>query len=144
MLDELHLFYSEDLFTTNWQSHPQNPVCTSSKTARPAGKIFIKNGKIYRPSQDSSGIYGRGININEITTLSETEYAETLVKKILPASGDELKGLHTFNFTDEIMLIDGFRRNKRIGINKLPSNNIDLNNFYTTRKKASETLPVLD
>lgn len=144
MLDELYLFYSEDLFTSNWQSHPQNPVSTSSKTARPAGRIFIKNGKIYRPSQDSSGIYGRGININEITTLSETAYVETLVKKMLPASGDELKGVHTFNFTDKIMLIDGFRYNKRIRINKLRSSNIDLNNFYTTPKKASKTVPVLD
>jgi hypothetical protein len=144
MLDELYLFYSEDLFTTDWQSHPQNPVCTTSKAARPAGRIFIKDGKIYRPSQDSSGIYGRGININEITTLSETEYAETLVKKILPEPSDELKGLHTFNFTDKIMLIDGFRHNKRIRINKLHSNNIDLNNFYTTSKKVSKTVPVLD
>ena len=144
MLDELYLFYADDLFATNWHSHPQNPICTSSRKARPAGKIFIRDNKIYRPSQDCSGIYGRGLNINEIIKLSETEYEERLIKKILPASSDYIKGVHTFNFTDEIMLIDGFRYNKRGRINKLRSDNIVLSNFYKSSQKASNTVPVLD
>lgn len=121
MLDELHLFFADDLFTKNWQSHPNNPVCTNTRTARPAGKIFSENGKIYRPSQDCSGIYGRGININEIIKLTETEYQEAVVKKIIPADENGLLGTHTFNFNDKIMLIDGFKyRRKKFFINLYP------------------------
>ena len=144
MLDELYVYFSGDLFTTDWQSHPQNPVCTSSRTARPAGKIFIKDGKIYRPSQDSTGIYGRGLNINEITKLSETEYAETLVKKIIPTSGDALKGVHTFNFNDKITVIDGFRHNRRIRLNKRFPRDTKLKNFYLTQHHHTNTVSVLD
>ena len=117
MLDELHLFFADDLFTTNWQSHPNNPICTNTRTARPAGKIFLQNSKIYRPSQNCSGIYGRGININEIIKLSETEYQEAVVKKIIPEDENDLIGTHTFNFSDKITLIDGFKYRRKKLVN---------------------------
>jgi hypothetical protein len=112
MLDELHLFYSDTLFTQQWHSHPSNPINTDTRTARPAGKIFIKDGKIFRPSQDCSGIYGKAINLNRIVKLNEKEYEETVVSKLLP---DEKKfiGTHTFNSNDSISVIDGFRYRKR-------------------------------
>jgi len=113
ILDELHLFYSDDLFTKDWQSHPCNPINTDTRTARPAGEIFIKDGKIYRPSQDCSGIYGRGVNLNEIIKLSETEYEEVLMKKIIPEVGSSLLGTHTFNSDNKITVIDGFRYRRR-------------------------------
>lgn len=123
MLDELHLFSADCLFTQNWQSHPQNPICTNTRTARPAGKIFIQNEKMYRPSQDCSGIYGRGININEIIKLSETEYEEHLITKIIPEENEELLGTHTFNTDDKITVIDGFKyRSKMNKFNTFVSN----------------------
>jgi hypothetical protein len=109
LLDELHLFYSDDLFTTEWVSHPCNPIITDVSSARPAGNIFMKDNKLYRPSQDCAGMYGRAININQITTLSETEYSETLVTKILPDKGKGIIGTHTFNFSDSLTLVDGFK-----------------------------------
>lgn len=118
MLDELHLFFSDNLFTTNWQAHPLNPICTDTKSARPAGRIFIKNNKIYRPSQDCSGIYGRGLNLNEITKLSDTEFEEAIVKKMIPGRTDhELIGTHTFNADEKITVIDGFKHRRRIFYN---------------------------
>jgi hypothetical protein len=123
MLDELHLFYSDCLFTQNWQSHPQNPICTNTRTARPAGKIFMQNGKMYRPSQDCSGIYGRGININEIIKLNEKEYEERLINKITPNENEALLGTHTFNADDTITVIDGFKyRSKMIKLHAFISN----------------------
>lgn len=109
LLDELHLFYSDDLFTTEWVSHPCNPIVTDVSRARPAGKIYMKENIVYRPSQDCSGMYGKAININQITTLSETEYSESLVTKILPDKSKGIIGTHTFNFSDNIIVVDGFK-----------------------------------
>jgi hypothetical protein len=114
LLDELHLFYSDNLFTKDWQSHPCNPINTDTKTARSAGEIFIKDDKIYRPSQDCSGIYGRGINLNEIIKLSETEYEEVLTQKVIPNNDLGIIGVHTFNADGKITVIDGFKYRRRI------------------------------
>ncbi|WP_266204892.1 glucosamine inositolphosphorylceramide transferase family protein [Pontibacter kalidii] len=109
MLDELHLYYSEELFSTEWISHPCNPIITDVSRARPAGRIFMKDNKIYRPSQDCSGMYGKAININQVTALSETEYNEHLLTKILPDKGNGILGTHTYNFSDSFTVLDGFR-----------------------------------
>jgi hypothetical protein len=113
LLDELHLFYSDTLFSKNWKSHPGNPISSDTRTARPAGEIFIRDNKIYRPSQDCSGIYGRGMNLNEIVKLSETEYEEVVVKKVFPQDDSAFMGTHTFNASDAIKVIDGFQYRRR-------------------------------
>ncbi|HOG57796.1 MAG TPA: hypothetical protein PK727_10765, partial [Bacteroidales bacterium] len=55
---ELYLFYADDFLADNWISHPMNPIVTDVRLARPAGKVFIRDGIVYRPSQDCSGRYG--------------------------------------------------------------------------------------
>lgn len=104
--NELFLFYTDDIFSSKWQSHPKNPIVNDPKLSRPAGKVFINEGKIYRPSQDCSGTYGNAININQITKLNEKEYMENLVSKIRPDWDHNLAGLHTLNFDKNITLID--------------------------------------
>ena len=89
---ELYLFYSDDFLSDTWTSHPMNPVITDVRTARPAGKIFIQDGKIYRPSQDCSGSYGNSFDINQILTLTETEYEEKNVKKVKPELEEKSQG----------------------------------------------------
>ena len=116
ILDELYLFYSDDLFSKKWQSHPDNPINTDTRTARPGGKIFIKDNKIYRPSQDCSGIYGKAININQIIKLSRTEYEEKVISKINPDQEKDLIGTHTYNGNDKIIVADGFKYKKRLDI----------------------------
>ena len=49
--NELYLFSSDNLLSQNWKSHPMNPVISDVKRARPAGKIFKRNGQLIRPSQ---------------------------------------------------------------------------------------------
>lgn len=111
---ELFLFFSDDLFSDNWVSHPCNPVISDIRTARPAGKLFIQENKIYRPSQDCSGRYGKGFNINQITILTETEYEEILISKVEPKWDNKLKGTHTFNFDKNITIIDAYSYRRRI------------------------------
>ena len=111
---ELFLFFSDDLFSDKWESHPCNPIISDIRTARPAGKLFIQDNKIYRPSQDCSGRYGKGFNLNQITILTETEYEEILVSKVEPSWDNKLKGTHTFNFDKNITIIDAYSYRRRI------------------------------
>lgn len=113
---ELFLFYSDDPFSDNWVSHPLNPVVSDESNARCAGSVFIQNGEIYRPSQDCSMRYGRGLNINHITMLSENEYNEISVREIKPEWNPMLKGMHTFNFDKNITIIDVYKFHKRISL----------------------------
>ncbi len=111
---ELFLYYSEDLFSGHWKGHPMNPIIADVKTSRPAGKIFILNNKIYRPSQDCSGDYGKAFNFSQISKLNENEYEEILVSKVEPDWNSGLIGTHTFNFNDNITVIDASPVRKRI------------------------------
>jgi hypothetical protein len=110
---ELFLFFTDDILSGNWKSHPLNPVVSDIRIARPAGRVFIHNGNIYRPSQDCSGRYGKAFNFNQILELSETEYREILVKKIEPDWDANLKGAHTFNFDDNFTVIDTYSMRRR-------------------------------
>jgi hypothetical protein len=110
---ELFLFYSDELFTTEWISHPFNPVISDVTTARPAGRLFIKNGKIYRPSQDCSKMYGHGFNINEVLSLSETKYLEKKIAEVKPNWDSKLIGTHTYTSTETFVIIDGLTRRSK-------------------------------
>jgi hypothetical protein len=114
---ELFLFFTENLLSGTWKSHPLNPVVSDERTARPAGKLFISEGKIFRPSQDCSVRYGRGFNLNEVTKLTETEYEETLFSRAEPSWDKNLKGSHTYNFDKDFTVLDIYSFRKRIRIN---------------------------
>ncbi len=110
---ELFLYYSSDIFTANWTPHPANPIVSDIRNARPAGKIFIHNNKIYRPSQDCSGLYGKAYNVNQITNLSETSFEEVLILRKEADWDSRLKGTHTFNFDKDMLVVDAFTIEKR-------------------------------
>lgn len=106
--EELFLFYTEDDFlTTNWTPHPLNPIVSDVKTARPAGKIYIEDGKVYRPSQNCSHHYGYGINTHEITVLNTNNYQEHLVKSIEPSWDKNIIATHTYSKVKELCVLDG-------------------------------------
>ncbi|MEX2123310.1 MAG: hypothetical protein WD795_05425 [Woeseia sp.] len=111
--DELNLYFADDPITGNWQPHPLNPVISDVRRARPAGRIFERNGVIYRPSQDSSRHYGYGLKINQITKLSETEYEEEVVSSIEPQWSHKITSIHTFAHTHGLTVVDAeIRRGK--------------------------------
>lgn len=107
---ELHIFYAEDLFSTKWQPHRLNPVISDVTTARPAGRLFMEDGKVYRPSQDCSKSYGYGININEIQQLTPDEYSEKKVAEIKPFWDNKVIATHTYTNTGKFTIIDAFTR----------------------------------
>jgi hypothetical protein len=107
---KLFLFYSEKLLSNEWTAHPQNPIVFDMRTARPAGKISIRDGKIYRPSQDCSTSYGYSINLSEITQLTKNTYIESHVRSIKPNWDKKIKGIHTYSTDDRLTVIDAYRR----------------------------------
>ncbi len=109
--DKLSIFYANDLMG-EWTAHPENPVVKDIKTARCAGKIFEKNGKWYRPAQNSSKRYGYGLAIQEIVTLSETKYEEKTVENIFP-DNEKIEAVHTYNFTENWIVADAAYRKKK-------------------------------
>jgi hypothetical protein len=108
--DELFLFYADSLFSGRWCAHPQNPIVSDVRKARPAGKIFQQNGKIYRPSQDCTNRYGYGLTINRILKLSKTEYEEVEVSSIEPKWDNNILGVHSINREKNLTVIDGLLR----------------------------------
>jgi len=105
--NELFLFYSDNLLSHNWKSHPMNPVISDVKRARPAGKIIEQNDILYRPSQCGNPRYGYGIKLNEIVALTENDYSEREIAFIEPKWDKKLKGVHTLCHENRLTMIDG-------------------------------------
>lgn len=107
----LHLYFADKL-TGPWKPHPMNPIKTDIRSARPAGHLFIHEGVLYRPSQDSSITYGGRIIINRIDLLDENRFSETPVNTIGPEMliGPYNQGTHTISALGNKTCIDGKRR----------------------------------
>ena len=104
--DSLHLFYTDDPLSPDWTPHPLNPVVSDVRSARPAGRIFLHEEKLYRPSQVSVPRYGYALCMNRIDRLTATEYAETPVETLIPPRGRNILATHTFNTLGNMTLID--------------------------------------
>jgi hypothetical protein len=112
---ELFIFSNKDLFNANWKSHPMNPVCSDIRRSRPAGRIFKRNGKLYRPSQDCSRGYGYGFDLNEIEILTASDYREKLVQSVRPDWDPKVIGTHTLGTVGSFTVIDALTRIPRVG-----------------------------
>lgn len=102
----LHIYYSDKLNSEAWAPHPLNPLSLDVRGARPAGKIFMENNRLFRPTQIGAPKYGYGIQINEIKKLSITEFSEEKINDILPKWDKGLLASHTINFEAGFAVID--------------------------------------
>ncbi len=103
----LYVFYSDSL-TGPFSPHALNPVKSDIRSSRPAGTPFFHQNKWYRPAQNCSQTYGGSIVMNEIETLTETEFSEREVSTLNPISGTGFsKGMHTLSPLGNYTLIDG-------------------------------------
>ena len=103
--DTLYLFHSDDLLNGEWISHPKNPIISDVRKARSAGKLFEIENKFYRPGQDCSIGYGRGIRFNLIKTLNEKNYEELTFGTIY-SQDKEIEGIHTYSKDDDLTVFD--------------------------------------
>jgi hypothetical protein len=92
--DELFLFHADSLHD-EWRPHPQNPIVSDVRRARPAGALFVEAGHLYRPAQDCSGEYGSAIWLHRVDFLDEQNYRETPVRRIDARWHPGATGTHT-------------------------------------------------
>ena len=105
--DELHI-YMADTLEGAWRPHPANPVVSDRGRARPAGRLFFRDGHLIRPAQDCYGRYGRAVVLNRIDELNERSYAETPVGRIDGSWLAANAGVHTLNHIGGLEFLDGW------------------------------------
>ncbi|MFW5753173.1 MAG: glucosamine inositolphosphorylceramide transferase family protein [Marinilabiliaceae bacterium] len=105
---ELHLFYCDDILHDKWEAHPMNPVVSDVRYARPAGRLFFYEGKLYRPAQNCLHIYGGGVQLCEVLTLSEDTYREQVAGSVHFPWYSRLSSLHTLTMAEDIVIGDCF------------------------------------
>ena len=111
---QLWLFSSPSLDGV-WRPHPRNPVVTDPGTARPAGRLFRREGLLIRPGQDCSRGYGEAVVLNRVDALT-SEYRETAVERIEPNWLRGIQGTHTYTFDSRYECLDGYRHVSRLRI----------------------------
>ena len=107
---ELYAYYSSSSLTPVWTSHALNPIVSDVRSSRPAGRIYEKDGNLFRPAQDSGLRYGHRVKIQKILKLTIDGYSEQTVDIIEPDTYKNMLGTHTFNFTDKWIFSDAFYR----------------------------------
>ena len=110
---ELYIYKVDSPELNTIESHKLNPVMIDARRARNGGSTFTSNGKTYRPSQSNThGIYGRALNINEIETLTLTEYQEKTVVTVEPNFRKGLERIHHLHQIDGMYVFDAAYKRK--------------------------------
>jgi hypothetical protein len=109
--NELHVFMVDGPALREITPHPENPVVIDAHTARNAGRPFIRDGRIFRPSQvNNFGIYGYALNLMEITELTPTHYSETVAFQATPSFHPGIIATHHFDCLGDTFIIDMCRK----------------------------------
>ena len=103
------LLFSAGSLTGDWEAHPGNPISSDVRFARNAGAIFREQGKLFRPAQNCTGNYGRSMSLREIVTLNPDKYVERGALDISPDPSWRYIGMHTYNFSGHVEVIDGVK-----------------------------------
>lgn len=103
--DELFLFVANTPIGP-WLPHPMNPIVSDVRRARPGGRLFRRDGVLYRPGQNSAKTYGHSLAILEVTELTPERYTERLAYRIEPNWLPGIYGCHTITMADDLMVLD--------------------------------------
>jgi hypothetical protein len=106
---DLFVFSADTPLTEKWTPHPSNPVVRGLERARPAGRIFEVNGKLYRPSQNCLVRYGYSLRINEIARLDARQYKERLVTEVRPDWDEGIRANHHIDWHEGLLVMDAQR-----------------------------------
>jgi hypothetical protein len=88
-------------------------VLVDQASARPAGAMTVRDGKLWRPVQDCSFGYGTGIGLAEVTRLDHEGF-EQKVHAILRADPSwPGRRFHTLNRAGRLECIDGAAHSPR-------------------------------
>ena len=111
---ELHIFYADNIESSEWKPHALNPVIFDSKKARNGGMIYSEKKHAYRVFQKQGfDNYGESIGISRIKTLTENEYEEEICMNVMPDFFKKISGTHSFSYNSGV-LVNDFATNERI------------------------------
>lgn len=103
---DLFVFWADDP-RGPWHPHKRNPVVSDVRCARPAGALFVHEGRLIRPAQDCSIDYGYAVVFNEVLTLDPHDYAERAIGRLPPDWLPGLRGCHTYQRCGGLEVVDG-------------------------------------
>ena len=114
--DALHLWSAPD-FRGPFTPHPGNPVLIDIASARPAGRMVVRDGALLRPVQDCRKGYGAALAIARVTRLDETGFSQEVETLLGPGPLWPGRRLHTLNSAGGFEFIDGsgFARRRLFG-----------------------------
>jgi hypothetical protein len=104
--DVLYVWWANNLLGP-WQAHRRNPLLVDIGTARPAGRVVTRCGKLIRPFQDCRQGYGRALGLAEITRLDDEEFTQRVDTVLQPGPLWPGRRLHTLNRAGRLECIDG-------------------------------------
>jgi hypothetical protein len=103
---ELFIYYADNPLSDNWQPHPKNPIFVDSTKARNGGILF-DGAAVFRVAQKQGfDGYGKGASINQIESLSTTDYSESRLISIEPNFFRGLRGTHHLHSNGEFTVFD--------------------------------------
>lgn len=89
----------------------------TAKIGRPGGKVLYRNGRMFRPTQYGVNHYGESLIVKEFfydeqnSNYMEKDAFKIQLKDIFPEKiANSLKGLHTYNCTEEYEIIDVLKK----------------------------------
>lgn len=106
---ELHVFKVDSPLLNEIEPHELNPVITDARTARNAGRIAVRDGKLTRLAQNNAHHYGYGFSLMEIEHLSLKEYREKCLYSAEPGFAPGIGSTHHLDELDSIHIFDGLR-----------------------------------
>lgn len=107
--DKLYAWHAESPLSTHWTPHAQNPIRSGMLYDRPAGELFLHQGKLIRPTQDSVKRYGGAVEFREVTELTPSTYREQCIGRLEFTAQSGFAGVHTINTCPGMMAIDLLR-----------------------------------
>ena len=103
---QLHAFHSSDPLSGKWIPHSGNPLIHDSSRARNGG-LIVHNGEIYRTFQRQGfDLYGEAVGVAKVLELSHSSYLEKTLFTVEPRFLDTLKGCHTYNYDNGLLVLD--------------------------------------
>ncbi|OYX14679.1 MAG: hypothetical protein B7Z15_03175 [Rhizobiales bacterium 32-66-8] len=103
--DELHLFRAPALCGP-WTPHPDNPVVSDVRAARPGGRMWMENGRLHRLVQDCAGRYGSGLGIFQTVPALDAPYVQDQCA-VLNSFDFAMNGVHAYDAAGGIEAVDG-------------------------------------
>lgn len=117
----LNLYFSDSL-ESGWQKHPMNPLIeNNSNIARPAGKVFEFEDRLFRLVQDDFPYYGIQVYASEILELSTHSYREKVdtLNTVVTMTGEgwNAAGMHQVDLHNMgaswLAIVDGLKRRSK-------------------------------